>query len=123
MLQGMAGLNGVTLPEAYAIALSDFRAAFQAAGVSFTYGGGTEFTSSWLWCLGALALVLALPNTQQILERAKAASEPGAVAIAWWRLRSLTWRPTTPWAIVTAALSLAGILALAEVTEFLYFQF
>jgi len=123
MLQGMAGLNGVTLPEAYAIALSDFRAVLQAAGVSFTYGGGTEFTSTWLWCLGALALVLALPNTQQILERAQAASEAGAVGIGRWRLRSLTWRPTAPWAIVTAALSLAGILALAEVTEFLYFQF
>ena len=78
-----------------------------------------------------LFVALTFPNVLQILrdfEPALPSTAPPAAAnegAGWWRRTAglLVWRPTLGWALVTAAISAVGILALNQVTEFLYWQF
>ena len=56
------------------------------------------------------------PNTQEIM----ASYKPALGRITAHRLR---WAPNVAWGCVVALLGLASLLSLAEVSEFLYFQF
>jgi D-alanyl-lipoteichoic acid acyltransferase DltB (MBOAT superfamily) len=102
ILAGMAGLNGTTLgalPEELSLPLA------------------------WLWIAGLLALAWLAPNTQEIMARhlpqMRRATGAGATAARGL----LLWRPT---AWHAALLGIAAVIALghlANVSEFLYFQF
>jgi alginate O-acetyltransferase complex protein AlgI len=70
-----------------------------------------------------LAAVWTMPNTQQImrhhlplLERDRQPDD--AVSAAWWQ-----WRPTTPWAVAIAMVTVVAVMHLAEISEFIYYQF
>jgi alginate O-acetyltransferase complex protein AlgI len=97
VLAGMAGLNGAglgTLPE------------------------GLPLPLAWLWVAGLLALVWLAPNTQEIMARHLPQMRRATAARGL-----LLWRPT---AWHAALLGLAAVVALghlANVSEFLYFQF
>jgi alginate O-acetyltransferase complex protein AlgI len=78
----------------------------------------------------ALAVIAALsgvvwfaPNTQQIMARFEPGlpTYSGALRPTRWRL--LRWRPSPAWALLTALVSVFGVLGLSGVSEFLYFQF
>jgi len=60
-----------------------------------------------------------LPNSNELM----AAHAPALDAEEHVRAGRLQWRPTRRWGLATAALAAAGVLALSQVSEFLYFQF
>ena len=69
-----------------------------------------------------LAVALLLPNTEEIMRRARptleAIAEPGSAARHWW-----AWRPNLPWALAAAAWLTASLFLMNRVREFIYFRF
>lgn len=130
MLRGMAGLNGVALPNAVRARLGDSLSEFlDAIGVTVFSGGGSEFVATFLWLAALLPIVLVAPNSIQLLRaydpaittfslRPVAAIKPLGRLIA-----NARWRPTPLWSGYAAALFGFGVLGLLSVSEFLYFQF
>jgi alginate O-acetyltransferase complex protein AlgI len=118
ILAGMAGLNGVSLPTAIFARLGPLRSGLETLGVEASIGGGGVFIAAWLWIIILFALARFAPNTQQIMGRYR----PGLGFEAAEAVR-LSWRPAVRWAMFTGALAAAGLLALNQVSEFLYFQF
>ena len=132
MLEGMAGLNGVSLPAAVAYRTGALAGALEAIGVTFAPGGGERFLLTWAWIAVLLPVALIAPNSLVLMRRYRPAlgfstdsAEPGRalpqrIADA---VDGLAWRPRPRW-IVGAALALGGgVLALPQVSEFLYYQF
>jgi hypothetical protein len=69
-----------------------------------------------------LAIVWALPNTQQILTRFQPSLEPRA----WNDERvptAMRWIPTTAWSFGVASLMFVCLVHLGDASTFLYFQF
>lgn len=110
---GMAGLNGAELPAAVAAMLPGG----QHLGLTVVPGGGGVFLWGFAWCLALLAACLALPNTQQFMARFEPALNHDG-SIGW-----LALRPTPAWGAAMAGMLALGVLGLAQVSEFLYFQF
>ena len=98
MLEGMAGLNGISKADPYYY------------GVPQLKGLLVMFVVAW-----------GLPNVQQLLHRHR----PVIATYADELLPPgrLSWRPSAAWALVTAALLLAATVNLTRVSEFLYYQF
>jgi alginate O-acetyltransferase complex protein AlgI len=124
LLRGMAGANGVTLPNAL-MNLPGLAAAAPSLGVAF---GELRLVAAWdLLRIGLLlAAVWALPNSTQWLR-----DYPTALGLAserGWLERfvpAARWRPSMPTGLAVGAVSVVTLLyALsAAPTEFLYFQF
>jgi alginate O-acetyltransferase complex protein AlgI len=100
LLEGMAGLNGITKADPYYFGITQLR-----------------------WLAAMFVIVWALPNAQQMLHRHRPALEtyPGEVSPPRWQ--RLAWRPARAWALLTAALLVAAVINLTRVSEFLYYQF
>jgi D-alanyl-lipoteichoic acid acyltransferase DltB (MBOAT superfamily) len=100
ILEGMAGLNGITRADPYYFRAPQLR-----------------------WLVTMFVIAWGLPNVQQLLHRYRPALEtyPGEVSPPYWR--RLTWRPAAAWALLTAALLMTAIINLTQVSEFLYYQF
>ncbi|HYD31089.1 MAG TPA: MBOAT family protein [Azospirillaceae bacterium] len=123
ILAGMAGLNGVVLPEVYQARLGPLADPVAHAGVTF---GAPEFYTGTgqLAHLAALAaVVFLLPNTQEWLARVRP-------ALGWDRFtpvhpvpRGLAWRPNAAWAVLIVAAAAVSFSRMTGVSEFLYFQF
>lgn len=122
LLAGMAGFNGISLPNAIAARLGPLSEWLTAAGVEVYLGGGSQFVKSWLWLIGAGVIAFGFPNTQQWLSNFQPALDfqPEPRSPPWERGQ---WLPSSAWAVVIGVVSALGILALSEVSEFLYFQF
>lgn len=69
---------------------------------------------AWIVFLGASAL--ALPNTQEIMQRYKP-------VIGDVQASRLLWKPDKTWAIAISIISTYTLLHLSSISEFLYFQF
>jgi alginate O-acetyltransferase complex protein AlgI len=117
--RGMAGLNGVVLPEHYE-ALPAF-AALAPLGVRFAatplYGGGWQLVDLAL----ALAIVWFMPNTQQIMRGHAPALGPAFAPDG----RAPLWRPGR-WAGLLAGIAAVILFARTlqkQPGEFIYFQF
>lgn len=125
LLRGMAGLNGVALPNALAVRLGDLWTLLSQVGVGTYLGGGQSFLGTWTWITVLLLLTLFMPNSQQIMVLTDPVLAPYGEANPDHPQRSslLAWRPTRVWAIAIGVAGTAGILALTRVSEFLYFQF
>ena len=129
VLQGMAGLNGIALPNAIAARLDAVWPVLASLGFGTYLGGGAQFVFTWLWIAALLPVALILPNTQQIMRhtvpgmhlhtgRAEDELQPAP------RLADkLAWRNTTGWAIGIGLLAAIAVLAMTRISEFLYFQF
>ncbi|MDR3537596.1 MAG: MBOAT family O-acyltransferase [Acetobacteraceae bacterium] len=74
---------------------------------------------AWTRIVLAFAIVWSLPNSQQIL----ASHAPALGTIKPSAIRLLTWQPNAGWGVAVAALLLASLFNLDNVTRFLYFQF
>jgi D-alanyl-lipoteichoic acid acyltransferase DltB (MBOAT superfamily) len=123
MLEGMAGMQGVSLPAALGPALGPWQSVAAEWGVRFTLGGGSQFVNTYLWVV-ALSLVAFLgPNTQEIMRRWRPALDDGRVPVAEAGKTTLAWVPSRRWALAMSFVAAAGILSLSHPTEFLYFQF
>lgn len=129
MLEGMAGLNGVAIPNAIAVRLGGAFDVLAGWGITAYIGGGSQFLHTWLCIALLLPVALILPNTQQLLERyAPAIRIPDPPSDAEIRpleafCARLRWSPTVRWAAALGILAAMGILALTRISEFLYFQF
>lgn len=119
VLRAMFGFNGVTLPDAIALRLGEVAPLLVKVGVVFTPGGGGNFVMNYLWIVALLPIVFLAPNTQQIMVRFKPALDcPHA-----GQHNQFVWRPGRGWAVLMAVVLTAGLLSLAQPSEFLYFQF
>ena len=129
ILEGMAGINGVALPNAVIARLGDAGMWLQTAGVGVYLGGGSDFFFTWLWVVALLAVVLMMPNTQQIMSsfepalRVYQSDNKYQICLGEWLASRITWQPIAGWAVVTGLVAALGLLALTSVSEFLYFQF
>lgn len=129
MLRGMAGLNGIAIPNAIAARLGAAWQWLVDLGVSSYLGGGSQFIFTWLWIVFLLAVALAMPNTQQIMSRFEPAmhlhhaDEQNEIRLMARLHSALAWRPNVGWAIATGVVAAFGVLAMSRISEFLYFQF
>ena len=124
LLQGLIGLNGISLPQQIHAHLGPLRGLLQSFVSASTEMPAQEFVLAIAW-LGVLLLgALLLPNTLQLTARYEPAlgvrSRPaGPLSL----LRALDWTPTVPWAVAMSALVVAVVMRLGGKSEFLYWQF
>jgi D-alanyl-lipoteichoic acid acyltransferase DltB (MBOAT superfamily) len=90
-----------------------------------------------IWLAVGLAIVWFMPNSLQIMRRYRPAIDPSRVASSslgsssgvlgtgsgWTNGVTLTWRPTTGWALLSGLVAGAAIIGISKVSPFLYFQF
>ncbi len=123
MLQGMAGLNGLVLPEGW----QDKMAAWPV-WVSFA-GPGNPAHDFWeeggfYWLTMLLLITQLAPNTRQIMAAYRPALETYRTEDFVPRFPAgINWRPDLLWAVLTAGLALTTVFNLSHVSEFLYFNF
>jgi alginate O-acetyltransferase complex protein AlgI len=133
MLQAMAGLNGVTLPEAIALRTATIAELLSTLGVQFTPGGGAVFLGAWSWIVVLAAIAFFAPNSLDLMRRYRPALHyrfggERPAGMSWLykpvdAFAALRWRPSIAWACFTSVLTAGGVLALPQVSDFLYFQF
>ena len=117
ILQGMAGLHGVVLPEEWQAALAPDGAA-AVAGMSFGYlevfGGARQM----IWVAALLAIAWGLPNSQEFVGQLRT-SVTSRVGLEVVRSRS--------WSLLGALSVMISFLAMINgsrgVSEFIYFNF
>ncbi len=116
MICGMAGLNGVLLPQSSAgllAPLADLGAKFTGA-YPLT---GQSILETALWLAGGLFIVWCIPNVSQMVSDAASAQANGIGS------RRLFWRPSTSAALATGTLLAISCLGISRASQFLYFQF
>jgi D-alanyl-lipoteichoic acid acyltransferase DltB (MBOAT superfamily) len=132
LVAGMAGLHGIALPAALLGPLGGIGELLARLGVAYIATSAANFVAVGLWCAILLLIALTMPNILEILrdyEPALPSTAPvAAIAEArsgpWHRwTQTLLWRPTLGWAMATAGATVFGVLALNQITEFLYWQF
>jgi D-alanyl-lipoteichoic acid acyltransferase DltB (MBOAT superfamily) len=119
ILQAMAGVNGLVLPDVWLVRWGYFGEWLARAGVAFGPNPALAGTGvvHWIWIL--LAVVWLAPNTQQIMAASRPAlGIPGDSTAARWQ-----WRPAAWSAAAVAVMALTAIVNLNRHSEFLYFQF
>ncbi len=127
---GMAGLHGITLPNVIESRLPGLAASLAHWGIGFGNGSLPALVGLYGWMAVLLAIALIPPNILQIMLRWEPAITLPLPYMKDGRLHpfsrlftGLEWQPSPGWAVGVAALSVFGILALSQVTEFLYWQF
>ncbi len=129
ILQGMAGLNGIALPNAILVRLGDLGGWLQQMGVSSYHGGGAYLVKAWIGCAVLIPFVICLPNIQDIFGCYKASLSEldGNRKSVFWPGYQLTkailWQPRRIWAIYSSVLMVLGVMTLGQISDFLYFQF
>jgi D-alanyl-lipoteichoic acid acyltransferase DltB (MBOAT superfamily) len=125
IVEGMAGLHGLALPQAIYDALGPVTGVLQSSGVKSIapeLWSVRDFMMTMAW-IAALALVAyGCPNTLQILARYEPALGVKAPA-AGSSVRALEWTTSLPWAVAVSVLAVASILSLGGPSAFLYWQF
>jgi hypothetical protein len=122
ILEGMVGLNGVSLTDELAalIGMPDLPRAMNSLGEIPT----SEYVESILYTAGLLAIAWFMPNTLQVLSEKKPVIDgptnpPKLASIG----PAIYWRPTLLWLVFVAVLAGAAVTRLAGESEFLYWQF
>ena len=119
IVQGMVGLNGVSLPDVIAARTGSLVPWMAAHGVAFTPGGGRDFAMTFVWVAALLPIVFLAPNTQQIMQRFRPALDHVDAA----NTTRFTWLSSPRWALAMSVVLALGLLSLTRPSEFLYFQF
>ena len=120
VLQGMLGMNGVTLPAALATPLGGSMRYVEQIGIAFTLGGAGQFVKMYSWITILLAIALFLPNTQELMRDYRPALGYQPTTPKAFRFR---WTPNRRWAIAAALIAGVGLLSFYRRNEFIYFQF
>lgn len=125
MITGMLGFNGIAIPNSVYGRLEVLNPLFEALDIGSFLGGGTNFLFTWLWIGLSLAIVLTLPNLQDIFNTKKYSTSNYSYLSkdAIGTLVKIQWNKTILWAIASAIFFALGVLTLSQVSEFLYFQF
>jgi alginate O-acetyltransferase complex protein AlgI len=118
ILVGMAGGNGVLLPEDMRDVLGPAAGWLEAmgfeAGLMPLFFGPRE--ALWIAATGLIALYA--PNSQQIM--GYVAPNDDAPRLT---LRHRQWAPSRSWGVVAATLFVYTLTQMSQISEFLYFQF
>jgi D-alanyl-lipoteichoic acid acyltransferase DltB (MBOAT superfamily) len=124
LLSGMIGRHGVALPQSLYEHLGSLAGALRHLGVVAENWSAQDFLSLTVWIFCLMVIVLASPNTLQILAfyepslgAARRASDREA------RGAMIEWRPSLVWALGISVIGVIGILSLGGRSEFLYWQF
>ncbi len=130
VVAGMFGLHGAVLPDVIGYRMPELAALLAHAGVGFAGGSLPVLLTLYGWMTALLLLALIPPNILQIMrpwEPAITLPAPylkdGKLAPFSRAFSRLQWQPSAGWAVGLAATSVLGILALSQVSEFLYWQF
>jgi len=123
LLQSMAGMHGVVLPETYMRFVTPFIELFDRLGLQWgtlpLYGGRDQLA------LLAMAAVIAffLPNTFQIMtpQATDAPIRAGIRAVA--AAAKLSWQPRLATAILVGCLGAFAVAAISRTSPFIYFNF
>ncbi len=123
LLQGISGLNGITLPAQILERTGLLNILAPVVSASDTQSAG-ELVLAIAWIAVLLLIALLLPNSLQIMAR----YEPvlGVRKLTpntGWFARVLVWKPTIPWAVAVSVLAAAAVMRLGGKSEFLYWQF
>jgi len=124
LLKGMIGLNGVSLPLTVYEQLGPLAGWLEGTAVVQQPWGGQNFLKMAIAIPILMFVILACPNTLQILARYEPAigvkPRPDDTVVG---RRMLEWNPSVAWAIGISAIAAMGILSLGGPSEFLYWQF
>jgi D-alanyl-lipoteichoic acid acyltransferase DltB (MBOAT superfamily) len=123
IVQGMAGLHGITIPPTAFQRLGPLAGWIRDVGVGL--GAADDiFFKLWEWILALSALAFFAPNSLQILARYEPALgvEQATAYNIGPRLR-LIWRTSFGWTAAAAVIAVVGVLHTGGVSEFLYWQF
>lgn len=130
IVAGMMGVHGILLPQALAEHFPTLGRTLSSIGIQFGGQGVTEVLSTLCWIAVLLFIALGLPNTLEIMRNhdpaiiETAPSKLGQVpSIVRYLDRALIWSPSPRWAAVAVMMTGCGILALSQVSAFLYWQF
>ena len=123
LVKGMVGLNGVALPLAVYERVGPLAAWLERMGVMQQQWGGQEFLKMTIVIPILMFVVLACPNTLQILARYEPAISVKPQPADTFLGQVLEWNPSLAWAVGTSVVAVCGILALGGESEFLYWQF
>ena len=104
MIRGMLGMNGFSPPRQWEPWLNS---------ISWSLGIA--------WIVVLLVIVVALPNTQQVMARFLPRDD--AVAGSADSREPMVWRPNGRWAACVGIMLACSILYLHRTSQFLYFQF
>jgi len=124
LLQGMVGLNGVSLPQQILAHLGPLTGLLQSFVSVATDMSAQELALAIAWVGALLLIALLLPNTLQLMAGYEPALgvRPGP-AVPLSLARVLDWTPTIPWALAMAPLVVATVMRIGGKSEFLYWQF
>jgi D-alanyl-lipoteichoic acid acyltransferase DltB (MBOAT superfamily) len=117
MLHAMAGGNGFDAGVLADIARA--RLAHRPPPDPTVWLGSFGRVLGFAWIAVLFAIAWLLPATHELLHR----YEPALMEGFPLRRGRFEWKPTWPWAVALASLAAVGVLYVAGVSEFLYFQF
>ena len=120
LLAGMAGFNGLALPERLWALLGMAPWGIFVDRPWLGYFGDFE---GWIWITAAWTVAWLLPNTQTFMAAYQPALDTYPGAASRTRFGFVSWQPTHWWLAPTLAAWFASILYLNRASEFLYFQF
>jgi D-alanyl-lipoteichoic acid acyltransferase DltB (MBOAT superfamily) len=130
VLRGMAGLNGVTIPYAIGSRLGGLGAWLERVGVTYDWSGGSQLVAAVAWLAVLLVIVMAMPNSLELLalyhpaldfQRPEPAAGEGRSLRERLRLLDIVQSRLGP--ALVATLAVAGALGLHHASGFLYWQF
>ena len=119
---GMLGVNGIALSARHFTALQRIGFDPSAFGILSDSLMVNPSMNVLALILGLVGIAAVAPNSQEIIGIASSAGMRSVSPIAQW-MRQLQWRPSLPWALITACIAVTAVLQLTRVSEFLYFQF
>lgn len=124
ILQGLIGLNGISLPQHIYALLGRLSGLLQSLVSVSSDMSAHEFGLAVIWLGVSLVVALLLPHTLQLMARYEPAlGVKPAQAFRLPLLNRLRWTPTIPWAVAMSALVVATVMRLGGKSEFLYWQF
>ena len=122
VLQGMAGLNGISIPEMHRATLNGLFGLgdmLAAGGVAFAPTQHFLGFGPMLHLFGLLLICWYLPNTQDLLRDFRPALDFSSAAGRFWP----RWRFSPVHAVLLAGTGLYTMSLMTNISEFLYFQF
>ena len=123
LVKGMIGANGVALPQALFDQLGPLGPALHRIGVIAEPWSVGDFTKMAIWIPILMFVVLACPNTLQILAPYEPALGVKPQSARFAIGRGFEWGASLPWAIAMSAIAAVAMASLGGPSEFLYWQF
>jgi D-alanyl-lipoteichoic acid acyltransferase DltB (MBOAT superfamily) len=124
IVKGLMGLNGIGLPHALFDRSGALGSGLHRLGLIAVQSWSVQdFAVLAIWIAVLMFVVLACPNTLQILSRYEPALgvKPRSTQLGIGRI--LEWNASLPWALAVSGLAAIAIASISGPSEFLYWQF